>query len=160
MLSHAHCWSKLKRKIPHLKIVLSFVWEKTKKKQLCIIGDKHKFLWSFCHLEKDAKIIEETISLKNFIYFFITSQPILILTNILTLKPASNLTLTQILTHSLILVLQKANKKCVGECSSFSFYSFHLKNFWSNSYSQGYSKKIAKSFGSDFFTGNSFLIFN
>ena len=67
--------------------------------------------------------MEGTILPENFIDFSINFDPNITQTQILTLKPTSILTLTQIL----ILTLEKAKEKCTDEFSTFLFYSLQPK---------------------------------
>ena len=64
---------------------------------------------------------EETLFPKNFISFFINSNPNLTQTQILTPMLTPNLTLTQTLTQILILTINKANEKGADEYFSFWF---------------------------------------
>ena len=61
--------------------------------------------------------LEENISFEIFIYLFINSYSNRTKTQVFTL----NLTLTQILTQTVILILQKENEKWVEEYSAFLF---------------------------------------
>ena len=74
--------------------------------------------------------MKETISLENFIKFFINSDPNRIQTKIITPKLTPNQILTQTLTQTLMLTLNKGNKKNAPiNILHFRFTFFNLKYF-------------------------------